>query len=123
MDVPQTGFQHFQPFMTFRDAEDTGLLWMYALYSPPRPKKLTRNEKLLNTRLLIVILLIVGGIECHPGEFYGYYFFLSNAILFMLKRTKVSQRSLFNFEHCAVRKSVSETQIEITQCHFRIKMV
>ena len=91
MDVPQTGFQHFQPFMTFRDAEDTGLLWMYALYSPPRPKKLTRNEKLLNTRSLTVILLIVGGIECHPGEFYGYYFFIQCHTVYVKAHKSISE--------------------------------
>ena len=64
-----SGFEDFQSLMTFRGMEDTGLLWMYAFNNPPRPKKLTRNEKLLNTRSLIVILLIIGGIESHPGEF------------------------------------------------------
>ena len=64
-----TGFHPCQPLMEFRNPEDTGLLWMYALYSPPRPKKLSRTEMLLRTRSLIVILLIIGCIELHPGKF------------------------------------------------------
>ena len=39
-----SGFKDFQPLMTFRDVEDTGLLWMYNFNNPPRPKKLIRNE-------------------------------------------------------------------------------
>ena len=63
-----SGFKDFQPFMTFRDGEDTGLLGFYVLYSPPRPKKLTRCEMLLRTRSLIMILLLIGCIESHLGE-------------------------------------------------------
>ena len=61
-------FENFKPFMTFRDAEDTGLLGFYVLYSPPRPKKLTRCEMLLRTRSLIMIPLLIGCVESHPGE-------------------------------------------------------
>ena len=63
-----SGFQHFETFMTYLDAEDTGMLWMYALYSPPRPKKLSRCEMLLRTRSLTLILLLIGCVESHPGE-------------------------------------------------------
>ena len=63
-----SGFENFEPFMTFRDAEDTGLLGFYVLYSPPRPKKLTRCEMLLRTRSLIMILLLIGCVESHPGD-------------------------------------------------------
>ena len=63
-----SGFKDFQPFMTFRDVGDTGLLGFYVLYGPPRPKKLTRCEMLLRTRSLIMILLLIGCIESHPGE-------------------------------------------------------
>ena len=34
------GFQHFEPLMTFTEAEDTGLLGFYVLYSPKKPRKL-----------------------------------------------------------------------------------
>ena len=63
-----SGFENFEPFMTFRDAEDTGLIGFYVLYSPPRPKNLTRCEMLLRTRSLIMILLLTGCVESHPGE-------------------------------------------------------
>ena len=69
------GYHPTQALMHFTNPEDSGLLWLYTLYTPPSAKKLTRNEKLLNTRSLIVILLIIGGIESHPGEFYKYYFY------------------------------------------------
>ena len=61
-------YEEFRHLIQFYDAEETGLLWMYVLYTPQRPKKLTLNEKLLNLRALIVILLTIGGIESHPGE-------------------------------------------------------
>ena len=64
-----TEFGEFQPLLRFKNAKDTGLLWMYALYTPPRPKKLSRTDMLLRTRSLIVILLIVGSVESNPGEF------------------------------------------------------
>ena len=35
-------------------------------------------------------------------------------VLFRLEWTKVSQRSLFNFEYCAVRKSIPEIRIEMS---------
>ena len=37
----------------------------------------------------------------------------TKTVLFRLECTKVSQRSLFNFEYCAVRKSIPEIRIEI----------
>ena len=63
-----SGFKDFQPFITFREAEDTGLLGFFVLYSPPRPKKLKRCEMLLRRRSLIMILLLIGCVESHPGE-------------------------------------------------------
>ena len=68
-----TGFRHFEPLMSYRDAENTGLLGLYVLYSPKKPKKLDRCEKLWRTRNLILMLLLIAGIEPHPGEFYKYY--------------------------------------------------
>ena len=61
-------FENFEPFMMFIDSEDTGLLGFYVLYSPARPKKLTCCEMLLRTRSLIMILLLIGCVESHPGE-------------------------------------------------------
>ena len=62
-------FHPYQPLLQFRNPEETGLLWVYVLHTPHGPKKLTRADKLFNTRRLIVMLLIIGGIESHPGEF------------------------------------------------------
>ena len=73
-----TGYKEYEPFMSFTEAEDTGLLGFYLLYSPPRPKKLSRVEMLLRTRSLIMILLLIGCVESHPGEFYKYYFYYSS---------------------------------------------
>ena len=72
-----TAFWHFEPLMSYRDAEDTGLLGLYVLYSPKKPRKLDRCEKLWRTRNLILMLLLIAGIEPHPGEFYKYHFILS----------------------------------------------
>ena len=70
-----TGYRELEPLMSYRDAEDTGLLGFYVMYSPPRPKKLSRCDTLLRTRTLILLLLLIGCIESHPGEFYKYYFY------------------------------------------------
>ena len=70
-----SGFQNFEPLMSYLDAEDIGLLSFYLLYSPPRPKMLTRCERLLSTRALILILLATGCTEINPGKFYQYYFY------------------------------------------------
>ena len=73
-----SGFRHFEPLMTFTEAEDTGLLGFYVLYSPPRPKKFGSVEMLLRMRSLIMILLLIGYVDSHPGEFYKYYFYYSS---------------------------------------------
>ena len=62
-------FKEFEPLMSYRDAEDTGLVGLYVLYSPPRPKKWSRTDILLKTRSLILILLLIRCVESHPGEF------------------------------------------------------
>ena len=62
------GYHPCRSFMYYRNPEDTGLLWMYALYSSHKPKKLSRGEMLLRTRSLILILLLIGCVESHPGE-------------------------------------------------------
>ena len=81
------GYKEYQSLMTFTEAEHTGLLGFYVLYSPPRPKKLSRVEMLLRTRSLIMILLLIGCVESHPGEFY--VIFIIQAALFRLKRRKI----------------------------------
>ena len=67
------GYEPYQPLMDFNNPEDTGLIWIYALYTPPRPKKLKHADMLLRTRSftrsLILILLIIGCVESHPGKF------------------------------------------------------
>ena len=73
-----TGYKEYEPLMTFTEAENAGLIAFYVLYSPPRPKKLSREEMLLRTRSLIVILLLIGCVENHPGEFCKYYFYYSS---------------------------------------------
>ena len=70
-----TGYRELELLMSYRDAEDTGLLGFYVMYSPPRPKKLSRCDTLLRTRTLILLLLLIGCIESHPGEFYKYHFY------------------------------------------------
>ena len=62
-----SGFLDFEALMTYLDAEDTGLTWMYMLYSPPRPKKLSLCQTLLKTRSLLLILLAIGCAETNPG--------------------------------------------------------
>ena len=84
-----SGFRHFETFMTFRDAEDTGMLWMYALYSPLRPKKLSRCQMILRTRSLIITLLLIGCVESHPGELLQVLFFIILAALFLSNFRKV----------------------------------
>ena len=84
-----SGFKDFQPFMTFRDAEDTGLLGFYVLYSPPRPKKLTRCEMLLRTKSLIMILLLMVALRVTQVSFYKYYFFIILAALFWINFRKI----------------------------------
>ena len=62
--------EEYVPFMTYRDAEDTGLLGFYVLYSPNKPHKLECCQKLWQKRCLILMLLLITGIESNPGEFY-----------------------------------------------------
>ena len=103
-----SGYRHFEPFLTFTEAEDTGLLCLYVLYSPKKSRKLERCEKLWCKRSLILTLLILNEIETNPGEFACVLFLSTNR----LKCTKVSERLLVNFEHNAVRKSIPEIRIE-----------
>ena len=97
-----SGFLHFEPFMTFGDAEDTELLGFYILHSPKKPRKLDCCEKLWHKRSLILMLLLLAGIETNPDEFTCVLFLSAKAALFRLKCTKVSKRLLVNFEHYAV---------------------
>ena len=64
-----SGFREFEPLITYRAVEDTGLLGLYVLYSLKKSRKLERCEKLWRTRSLILMLLLIAGIESNPGEF------------------------------------------------------
>ena len=64
------GFREFEAFMTYLNAEDTDFLTLYLLYTPKKPRKLDRCEKLWRKRSLILMLLLLAGIEQNPGEFY-----------------------------------------------------
>ena len=70
-----SGFREFEPLMTYLNAEDTGFLTRYVLYTPKKPRKLERCEKLWRKRSLILMLLLLAGIEQNPGEFYRYHFY------------------------------------------------
>ena len=63
-----TGFHPYESLLQFENPEETGLLWIYVLHTLHRAKKLTRAEKLLSTRMLIIILLNISGTETHPGK-------------------------------------------------------
>ena len=83
-----SGYEPYQPLTDFNNPEDTGLIWMYA-GTPPRPKKLKRTDMLLRTRSLILILLIIGCVESHPGEFLQILFFIVLATLFSIDFRKM----------------------------------
>ena len=74
MPIKQTyipsGFREFEPLMTYLNAEDTGFLTLYVLYTSKKPRKLEHCEKLWCKRSLILMLLLLAGIEQNPGEFY-----------------------------------------------------
>ena len=70
-----SGFREFEPLMTYLNAEDTGFLTLYVLYTPKKPRKLERCEKLWRKQSLILVLLLLAGIEQNPGEFYQYHFY------------------------------------------------
>ena len=76
-----TGYEEYEPLMTFTEAEDTGLLGLYVLYSPRKPRKLHRCEKLWRKRCLILMLLLIAGIESNPGEFIN-IIFIAQAAMF-----------------------------------------
>ena len=82
-----SGYKEFEPLMLYRDPEDTGLLWMYVLYSPKKPRKLERCERLWRKRCLILMLLLIAGIESNPGEFKN--IIIIQATLFRLKCRKI----------------------------------
>ena len=69
------GFQEFEPLMMYLNAEDTGFLTLYVLYTPKKPRKLERCEKLWCKRSLILMLLLLAGIEQTLVSFYKYLFF------------------------------------------------
>ena len=103
-----SGFLRFEPFMSFRDVEDTGLLWMYVLYTPPRPKKLSCTHILLRTRSLILIILLIGCVESYPGEFYKYYFYYSSPHCLGYNTKYLLQRGIV-YPHCRNLSFISTT--------------
>ena len=70
-----TGYRELEPLMSYRDAEDTGLLSFYLLYTPPRPKKLSHCQMMLRTRSLLLILLAIGCVEANPGKFLKFFYY------------------------------------------------
>ena len=76
------GYEEFELLMTYRDAEDTGLLWMYALYTPNKPRKLYRCQKLWRKRCLILMLLLIAGNESNPVSVINNIFIIIQAALF-----------------------------------------
>ena len=56
-------YKEYKPLVSFTEAEDTGLLWMYVLYNPKKPRKLHRYEKLWRKHCLILMFLLIVGIE------------------------------------------------------------
>ena len=110
------GYKEYEPLMSFTEAEDTGLLWMYALYSPKKPRKLHRCEKLWRKRSLILMLLLIAGIESNPGEFINIVVIIQ-AAMFRLERRKIYlcnlssttlryNSELPNFKSCSKLKPV-----------------
>ena len=64
-----SGYKEYEPLMSFPEAEDTGLLDLYVLYTQKKPRKLHRYEKLWRKCCLVLMLLLIGRIESNPGEF------------------------------------------------------
>ena len=52
---------------TFQDIQKSDLVWKYVFYKPLLLSKIHRASKLLRSRALIVMLLIIGCVEAHPG--------------------------------------------------------
>ena len=76
-----SGFKELEPLMSFRDPEEEeeeGLLWMYVLYNPKKPRNLHRCEKLWRKRCLILMFFLIAEIESNPSKFYKYYFYYSS---------------------------------------------
>ena len=62
-------YKEHEPSMLFTEAEDTGLLGLFVLYTLKKPRKFHRCEKLWRKHCLILMLLLIAGIESNPGEF------------------------------------------------------
>ena len=111
------GYEEFRPLIQFYDAEETGLLWVYVLYTPHRPKKLTRNEKLLNTHSLIFILLINGGIESHPCECLD-FFLLSTMRQFGLNEKVLIKSYMYRYFVCLRPSFMNKYYVHVTCLSF-----
>ena len=52
---------------TFQDIQKSDLVWKYVFYKPLLSSKIYKASRLLRSRALIIMLLIVGCVEAHPG--------------------------------------------------------
>ena len=52
---------------TFQDIEKSDLVWKYAFQNCRQASKIHKASRLLRSRALIIMLLILGCVESHPG--------------------------------------------------------
>ena len=52
---------------TFQDIEKSDLVWKYAFQNYRQASKIHKASRLLRSRALIIMLLILGCVESHPG--------------------------------------------------------
>ena len=69
---------------TFQDIEKSDLVWKYAFQNYRQASKIHKASRLLRSRALIIMLLILGCVESHPGPStsfnvgkFSYIFFFS----------------------------------------------
>ena len=77
---------------TFRDIQKSDLVWKYVFYKPLLSSKIHRVSKLLRSRALIIMLLITGCVEAHPGP--SMSFNVGNFSYIFLYELEISQLSL-----------------------------
>ena len=52
---------------TFGDIQKSDLVWKYVFYGPLLSSKTHNASRFLRSRALIIILIIIGCVEAHPG--------------------------------------------------------
>ena len=52
---------------TFQDIQKSDLVWKYAFQNCYQARKIHKASRLLRSRALIIMLLIIGCVEAHPG--------------------------------------------------------